>query len=72
MNVALSRGEPLCHGTYLDDCTVGGEDADSCWVATLEAMKRLLRVGLPLNVRKLKLLQQEVPILGLVLAEDQF
>ena len=56
MNVALARGEPLCHGTYLDDCTVGGADVESCWAATLEAMKRLLRIGLPLNVGKLWLL----------------
>ena len=72
MNVALERGSPIRHGTYLDDCTVGARDVETCWVHTVEAMRRLVRVGYPLNAKKLKLLQLEVPMLGVVLAGDRF
>ena len=72
MALSLSRGRPLRAGVYLDDCTVGGNTIEECWADTLEAMKRLLAVGLPLNVGKLKLLQRSVPILGVVLTEDKF
>ena len=59
-------------GIYLDDCTLGGETLEACWQDTLEGMRRLLAAGLPLNVGKLKLLQRQVPVLGVVLAEERF
>ena len=72
MSYVVGRGRPLKQGTYLDDCTVGGVTVQECWEDTLEAMKRLLAAGLPLNVGKLKLLQREVPVLGVVLADEKF
>ena len=54
----------------MDDCTVGGNTVEECWRDTLEAMRRLLAAGLPLNVGKLKLLQRSVPVLGVVLAGE--
>ena len=72
MALILSRGRPLRCGVYLDDCTIGGNTLEGCWRDTLEGMKRLLAAGLPLNVGKLKLLQLQVPVLGVVLAGEQF
>lgn len=70
MSIVLGRGRPLRAGVYLDDCTVGGNTVEECWRDTLEAMRRLLAAGLPLNVGKLKLLQRSVPVLGVVLAGE--
>ncbi len=70
MSIVLGRGRPLRAGVYLDDCTVGGNTVEECWRDTLEAIRRLLAAGLPLNVGKLKLLQRSVPVLGVVLAGE--
>lgn len=72
MSTVMSRGRKLRAGIYLDDCTLGGATVAECWRDTVEGMKRLLAAGLPLNVGKLKLLQRSVPVLGVVLAEEQF
>ena len=72
MTEVMGRGRQLRAGIYLDDCTVGGNTIEECWADTLEAMKRLIRAGMPLNVGKLKLLQLEVPVLGMVLAEERY
>ncbi len=72
MNRALEDGPPLRHGTYLDDCNVGGRTLRECWHNTLEAMWRLLKVGLPMNAWKLKLLQTSLEMLGVVLSRDTF
>ena len=70
MTRVMSRGRPLRAGIYLDDCTIGGNTVEECWQDTLEGMKRLVAAGLPLNVGKLKLLQRQVPVLGMVLAGE--
>lgn len=56
MSELMRRGRPLKAGIYLDDCTVGANTIEGCWQDTMEAMKRLLKSGMPLNVGKLKLM----------------
>lgn len=72
MSEVMGRGRPLRTGIYLDDCTIGANTIEGCWRDTVEGMMRLLRAGMPLNAGKLKLLQLEVPILGVTLAEERF
>jgi hypothetical protein len=73
MQVALSRARwHLTSGTYLDDCTVGHNDPLQCWEDTLEAIKCLLRQGLPINLGKCKFVREEVDILGVTLANEKY
>ena len=72
MSEIVGRGRPLRTGIYLDDCTIGGNTVEECWRDTVECMARLIRAGMPLNAGKLHLLQLEVPVLGMVLAEERF
>ena len=53
MNIALSRAQhKLQHGTYLDDATVTNSTTTSTWRDTLEAIRALVAVGLPINIWK--------------------
>ena len=73
MNVALSRARrKLVCGTYLDDCTVGNNNPVECWKDTMEAIKCLLRQGLPINLGKCKFVQKTVEVLGVVLTGDHY
>jgi hypothetical protein len=55
MSLSLRRGRPLRLSIYLDDTNVGGNNVEDLWQDTLEAMKRLVAAGFPLNAAKLKL-----------------
>jgi hypothetical protein len=73
MNVAIQRAKrPLITGTYLDDCTVGGQNPKQCWDDTLEAIECLLRQGLPINLGKCKFVLKEIEVLGVVLTGDNY
>lgn len=72
MGVALRRGRPLRLSVYLDDTNVGGNNVEQLWDDTLEAMKRLVAIGMPLNASKLKLMQRDLPMLGVVIAGDRY
>ena len=73
MNLALSRAtRKLAHGTFQDDCTVAAALIMECWQDTLEAIRCLLRQGLPINIWKCKFLCTKIDILGLVLEGDKF
>lgn len=53
MNVAISRAKFKIHaGVYLDDTTIKGNELKKTWIDTLEGMKCLIRVGLPINIWK--------------------
>lgn len=72
MNHYLRRGRALRLSIYLDDTNVGGDTVEQLWVDTLEAMRRIVAAGMPLNAAKLKLIQEELPMLGVVVAEEKF
>lgn len=73
MNEALRRARlPLKHGTYLDDCPIGGATVQEAWEGTLEAIRCLLCLGLPINVWKCQFLVRELNLLGMLLAEGHY
>lgn len=53
--------------TFLDDVTVPGTSVLQLWRDTLEAMRRLISAGFPLNAWKLQLLVATLAVLGYVL-----
>ena len=57
---------------FLDDVTVSGRQIMSVWRDTLEAMRRLVEAGFPLNAGKLQLLVTTLPVLGYVLQDDKY
>lgn len=73
MLIALARARwKLKHGTFQDDCTVAAMLLAQCWQDTLEAIRCLLTMGLPINIWKCKFLRTKIDILGLVLEGDKF
>ena len=50
----------------------GGDIVEGLWADTLEAMRRIVAAGMPLNAAKLKLIQLELPMLGVVISEERF
>ena len=56
MNYYLRRGRKLCLSIYLDDTNVGRNTVEELWRDTLEAMRRIVSAGMPLNAAKLKLI----------------
>ena len=50
---------------YLDDCSCAGFDWHVCWKCTLQAMVKLVEMGLMLNMQKSKLLVDNFELLGL-------
>lgn len=73
MNLALGAAAvPLWHGTYLDNCAVGGGSKQVAWRDTKVAIALLLIAGLLLNVKKLSLLKRVLPLLGMVCAYERY
>jgi hypothetical protein len=73
MNIAMARAHRrLQHGTYLDDATVVGSDVYVTWLDTLEAIRCLVAIGLPINIWKCQFLFSEVQVLGYVLCGDKY
>ena len=56
----------------MDDGTVGNESPLTCWEDTVEALKCVLRQGLPVNIKKCKLLQRSLDLLGVTLTGDHY
>ena len=71
MNIAISRAtRKITAGVYMDDVTIGGPEPMACWEDTLEAMRCVLRQGLPINIKKCKFLQTTIDVLGVTLEGD--
>ncbi len=51
---------------------MGGATIEEAWAGTLEAMRCLLCMGLPINIWKCQFLVQELNLLGMLLAEQHF
>ena len=58
--------------TFLDNVTIPGRGVLSVWRDTLEAMRRLIEAGFPLNAWKLQLLVATIAVLGYVLRDSKF
>ena len=56
--------------TYLDDVTAAGKNLATAWDSTLLYLWRIARGGQPINLWKCKLLQKQVPLLGVVLTDS--
>ncbi len=52
MNFILNKPPRIQHSTYLDDCTIGAMTPEENWEHTMEAMRRLINAGLPINIKK--------------------
>lgn len=73
MHQVLNKAEfPPKHSTFVDDVGTGGTTVDEAWENTLRAMIALARAGLPISIRKCKLMQQVIDYLGMVLAEKRY
>ena len=57
---------------FLDDVTIPGQGVLSVWRDTLEAMRRLIEAGFPLNAWKLQLLVSMLVVLGYVLQDHRY
>lgn len=58
--------------TFLDDVTVPGRRVLAVWRDTLEAMRRLIEAGFPLNAWKLQLLVATLSVLGYILQSSRY
>ena len=61
-----------CEATYLDDATAAGKNLAITWDSKLSCLWRIARSWQPINLWKCKLLQTQVPLLGVVLADSYF
>jgi hypothetical protein len=53
MNHAISQARwEITTSVYLDDATIGNKLACETWRDTLECMKCLIKIGLPINIWK--------------------
>ena len=60
------------NATYIDDITLAANEVGACWRDTLEAIKRMIKTGFPINAWKLQLLQRQVNILGVLLCNSRY